>query len=548
MNEKMLQLGLCMFALAAGAAAQTNVTTTSGGTPGAVPVFSGSSGNSNDIENSSSPIFVNSANGYMGIGTTTPGNELSVNGVINAGGTYLNVLAYNLNSTPLNGIKLITNIPFTNYAEMPTILIKGYNYGLSNPIGLILNWYVYQGSFNSYAVSSFGADTPTIQLASETVSGSACGTCVVIFINEKSYFERFTVEAYAHGMSEQGSWFNGWSYADASVASDGAAASNVVTLPYKTGLSGTVEINSDSDSNSSQNNAVIYSNSYNNPGFLLGNAGQATLFGFQYSNNVNAGNDYAAALGINSAYNGTSWSTWNGYIQPETLLVGSSPTGGNMGFHFLTSHGLNQAGTPGIYTPVEAMTITDAGNVGIGTTAPTQALEINGAAQIDGALNVGNGGIVFPNGGGIQTVAYTGVTCGGDYAESVDVTGDRRNFEPGDVLIIDPDHPGKFLKSAEPYSTSVSGIYSTKPGTVGRRQTSPKSPDEVPMAMLGIVPTKVSAENGLIRPGDLLVTSSKIGYAMKGTDRTRMLGAVVGKALGSLDSGTGVIEVVVTLQ
>lgn len=35
---------------------------------------------------------------------------------------------------------------------------------------------------------------------------------------------------------------------------------------------------------------------------------------------------------------------------------------------------------------------------------------------------------------------------------------------------------------------------------------------------------------------------------MKGTDRSRMLGAVIGKAIGYLDSGTGVIEAVVTLQ
>jgi hypothetical protein len=39
-----------------------------------------------------------------------------------------------------------------------------------------------------------------------------------------------------------------------------------------------------------------------------------------------------------------------------------------------------------------------------------------------------------------------------------------------------------------------------------------------------------------------------MGYAMKGTDRNRLTGAVVGKALGSLDSGTGVIESLVTLQ
>ena len=68
------------------------------------------------------------------------------------------------------------------------------------------------------------------------------------------------------------------------------------------------------------------------------------------------------------------------------------------------------------------------------------------------------------------------------------------------------------------------------------------------MAMTGIVPTKVTAENGAIKPGDLLVTSSRLGYAMKGTDRSQMLGAVIGKALGHLNSGDGLIEIVVTLQ
>ena len=63
--------------------------------------------------------------------------------------------------------------------------------------------------------------------------------------------------------------------------------------------------------------------------------------------------------------------------------------------------------------------------------------------------------------------------------------------------MIDPNNPGKFLKSAEPYSTSVTGVYSTKPGVVGRHQTTTTSADEVPMAVVGIVPVKVSAENGL---------------------------------------------------
>jgi hypothetical protein len=48
--------------------------------------------------------------------------------------------------------------------------------------------------------------------------------------------------------------------------------------------------------------------------------------------------------------------------------------------------------------------------------------------------------------------------------------------------------------------------------------------------------------------GDMLVTASRAGYAMKGTDRVKMVGAVVGKALGALENGTGVIEVLVSLH
>jgi len=188
------------------------------------------------------------------------------------------------------------------------------------------------------------------------------------------------------------------------------------------------------------------------------------------------------------------------------------------------------------------VTVTQGGNVGIGTTSPSYTLDV--AGQIHSS-----GGIVFPD-GSIQSVAYTGVACGADYAEAVDVTGDRTKYEPGDVLVIDPDAPGKFLKSNQAYSTLVAGIYSTKPGFVGRlREPDPKtSATEVPMAMVGRVPTKVTADNGPIKVDDLLVASSKLGHAMKGTDRNLLTGAVIGKALGSLDSGTGVIEVLVTLQ
>jgi hypothetical protein len=94
----------------------------------------------------------------------------------------------------------------------------------------------------------------------------------------------------------------------------------------------------------------------------------------------------------------------------------------------------------------------------------------------------------------------------------------------------------------------------TKPGVLATRYevadttSTEQMKEDVPLAIVGIVPCKVSAENGAIHPGDLLVTSSRPGYAMRGSDRARMLGAVVGKAMQPLERGTGSIEVLVTLQ
>jgi hypothetical protein len=139
---------------------------------------------------------------------------------------------------------------------------------------------------------------------------------------------------------------------------------------------------------------------------------------------------------------------------------------------------------------------------------------------------------------------------GADFAESVRVGKGDRPYGPGDLLVVDETADRQITMAARPYSTLVAGIYSTKPGILAtpRGMGEPPAHAEVPVAIMGIVPCKVSAENGPIRRGDLLVASSTPGHAMKGTDRARMLGAVIGKAMGSQAAGAGVIEVLVTLQ
>jgi hypothetical protein len=136
---------------------------------------------------------------------------------------------------------------------------------------------------------------------------------------------------------------------------------------------------------------------------------------------------------------------------------------------------------------------------------------------------------------------------GADFAELLPAAA---GLEPGDVLVIGPD--GRLARSTEAYQPTVVGVYSTKPGIVGGGEdgkvlSEMDLSDKAPLAIMGVVPVKVSAENGPISPGDLLVASATPGHAMK-ADPNPAVGTVIGKALAGLDSGTGVIQVLVMLQ
>jgi hypothetical protein len=130
---------------------------------------------------------------------------------------------------------------------------------------------------------------------------------------------------------------------------------------------------------------------------------------------------------------------------------------------------------------------------------------------------------------------------GADLAEMLPAVS---GLEPGDVLAIGAD--GRLVRSSRPFATNVAGVYSTKPGFLGGAADGVDLTDKVPLAIVGVAPVKACTENGAIEPGDLLVTSSTPGHAMKASKA--MPGTILGKALGTLKSGRGVISVLVTLQ
>lgn len=143
-------------------------------------------------------------------------------------------------------------------------------------------------------------------------------------------------------------------------------------------------------------------------------------------------------------------------------------------------------------------------------------------------------------------------TAGSDFAESLPVAGDLTGYEPGDVLVISLAQPGAVEKCYQAYDGLVVGVYSTRPGFLGadKNGATEVAADEVPVAVLGIVPVKVSAENGAIQPGDLLTTSSTPGYAMRCKGLERCFGRTLGKALEELAPGqdSGVIKALLSLQ
>jgi hypothetical protein len=134
--------------------------------------------------------------------------------------------------------------------------------------------------------------------------------------------------------------------------------------------------------------------------------------------------------------------------------------------------------TSGIHTT--RMVVKSDGNVGFGTgtssnakvhisnTANQPALRIDSSAGTN-ALEIYNteGGqnLIFrverTTGNVYADGSFTG--GGADVAERIDVS---EAVEPGDVVEIDPDNPGKFRKAREALSTRVAGVISTAPGVV----------------------------------------------------------------------------------
>jgi hypothetical protein len=164
-----------------------------------------------------------------------------------------------------------------------------------------------------------------------------------------------------------------------------------------------------------------------------------------------------------------------------------------------------------------------------------------------------------------------------DVAEYFPVT---EPVEPGDLLTVDDRSTDGYRQADAAADSRVLGIVAVEPGVLlgagltriagadpglavelEQARESGDSAEEAriwseleerfhrthaPVALSGTVLCKVDAGYGAIRRGDLLTSSPTPGHAMRADDP--LPGTIVGKALGTLESGTGTIRVLVMLR
>lgn len=214
----------------------------------------------------------------------------------------------------------------------------------------------------------------------------------------------------------------------------------------------------------------------------------------------------------------------------------------------------------GIGTENNPVVMTSGGNVGIGVTSPVNKLVVAGAqtigidyagygAPVNGLLVQGNVGI------GISAPSYRLDVAGGarfgcgdadwndgpstNCSDVAEVYQSDGSIDIGEIVALSK-QANIVTRSGSAYQKNIIGVYSKSPGLLIGGQavlggSNSLTNNQIPVALVGRVPVKVSDENGSIQVGDYLTSSSTPGVAMKAVKP----GPVIGQALEPIDFFTG---------
>ena len=243
-----------------------------------------------------------------------------------------------------------------------------------------------------------------------------------------------------------------------------------------------------------------------------------------------------------------SWIGVKGSSQSDDGVAGSSTMGNGVSAVSTNSNGIYAKGkTAGLFDG----DVTVNGNLSAQSALSAASLKTSGDVKAgslttSGALTAGS---VMTSG---NITANDVMLTGADLAEDF-LTADVP-IEPGSVVVIND--AGALGQSSRAYDKRVAGVVSGagsfRPGIVMDRarkeETVQAGGRRVAVALVGKVYCKVDAGYAPVEVGDLLTTSPTPGHAMKADDQGRAFGAVIGKALAPLGSGTSLVPILVALQ
>ncbi|MBL9000959.1 MAG: hypothetical protein JNK25_07470 [Phycisphaerae bacterium] len=254
--------------------------------------------------------------------------------------------------------------------------------------------------------------------------------------------------------------------------------------------------------------------------------------------NVNTGHD---RFQLNQ--DGSSTFNTTNFTLTDSLFSITANTG-----VFGATSGVNPSNYSRVFSLVGRTGVTNAGTVAVTFNNPTAASQWSAGVGANGGFFFDKAG----SGSNIVSVPVLQIRGGSDIAEPYDVApANGVEAAPGLVVTIDPDRVGKMRIATSAYDHAVAGVISGANGVnVGLTlsQTGTVADGEHPVANVGRVWCYVDADaGGPVKAGDLLTTSATPGHAMK-ADPARANGAVLGKAMSSLESGKGMVLVLVGLQ
>lgn len=248
------------------------------------------------------------------------------------------------------------------------------------------------------------------------------------------------------------------------------------------------------------------------------------------------------------------WGIWGVSHAPNQLAVFGQAFGSNGNGVLGRNEASAGAGVFG-YSPNGATGVLAVAEQGDGLSARTNAVGKSAVFAYAGAVNAYGG--LFTGVTGSTPLKVDGTAevrslkiLGADLAERFPVR--ERTLEPGTVLMLDDGGaPGRLRTCDEAYSHRVAGVVSGANGLDAAVVLSGEAFDSdghATVALSGRVWVKCDASHAPIRPGDLLTTAPREGHAMRADDRDRAYGATLGKAMTSLETGTGLVLVLVNLQ